>query len=243
MFEAAWGVTHRFSGARAIDVDTAFDLASLTKLFAATAALRAVDRGLIALDDPLAAIVGEWNSDERRMISLRMLLAHTSGLASGADYRGLFALDVEAELLRRPLVAMPGATVIYSDLGFIALGVVMTRVTGLPLGTAIDALLDGLPREDLGYRPHARRGAAIPATEVDAWRGMVQGRVHDEKASLMGGVSAHAGLFGTARDVAALCEAYLGPLHGRASALLRSQTIRMAIADAAIDALDRDQNA
>ena len=50
--------------------------------------------------------------------------------------------------------------------------------------------------------------------------GRVQGFVHDEKAYLMGGAAGHAGLFGTAADVAALTESYLGPLHGRACTLL-----------------------
>ncbi len=71
------------------------------------------------------------------------------------------------------------------------------------------------------FRPPGRERASIPATETDAWRGSVQGEVHDEKASLAGGVAGHAGLFGDARDVALLAEWYLGALNGRATPLDR----------------------
>jgi len=63
------------------------------------------------------------------------------------------------------------------------------------------------------------RGAAVPATERDRWRGLVQGSVHDEKAALAGGVAGHAGLFGDARDVALLGEWYLAAHAGRNSPL------------------------
>ncbi|MBV8531863.1 MAG: serine hydrolase [Candidatus Eremiobacteraeota bacterium] len=71
----------------------------------------------------------------------------------------------------------------------------------------------------------------IPATERDGWRGRVQGFVHDEKAYLMGGVAGHAGLFGTAADVAALTECYLGPLHARECSLLPEPLVREAITE------------
>ena len=71
------------------------------------------------------------------------------------------------------------------------------------------------------YRPRGRERLAIPATESDAWRGSVQGLVHDEKAYLCNGVAGHAGLFGDARDVALLGEWYLAALHGRPTPLER----------------------
>ncbi|MBV9270127.1 MAG: serine hydrolase, partial [Candidatus Eremiobacteraeota bacterium] len=75
----------------------------------------------------------------------------------------------------------------------------------------------------------------IPATEDDGWRGRVQGVVHDEKAYLMGGVAGHAGLFGTAADVAWLTEQYLGPLCGRDVATLPIELIRDAVREQAFD--------
>ena len=235
VYERAWGATHRFAGAHPIEVDSRFDVASLTKVVVATAALRLADEGVLDLDAPLGAFVPAWEEDARRTITARMLLAHTSGLASGADYRTLFGTNVIDELLGRPAVAPPGAAVLYSDLGFIALGVLVERIAGLPLAFAVPALLREASLESLAFCPLLSKRAAIAATEIDAWRGMVQGRVHDEKAWLMGGVSGHAGIFGNARDIARIAEIYLGALHGRTPFVLRAATARRAVEEAAWD--------
>jgi CubicO group peptidase (beta-lactamase class C family) len=199
VFEEAFGVT-RQDLPRAVYVDTLFDLASITKPFVTTLALRAVQEGRLDLDG--AVLHGE--------VSPRMLLAHTSGMDSGADYRKLLGQSVARYAMEHELVAPAGARVIYSDLGFIALGELLQERQGL----ALDALMRNLRTSPL-YRPPAALRERIPATEDDGWRGRVQGFVHDEKAYLMGGVAGHAGLFGTASDVAWLAEQYLAPLQGR----------------------------
>lgn len=103
-------------------------------------------------------------------------------------------------------------------------------------GRCLDVLVEqafGSP--SLGYRPRARGRLAIPATEDDGWRGRVQGFVHDEKAYLMGGTAGHAGLFGTAADVARLAEAYMAPLRGRPETLLPAALAREAVREQAYD--------
>lgn len=221
VFERAYGTTRLDEASFPVYVDTRFDLASLTKLFVATLALRLVANGA-ALDEPVI----------RDGITLRMLLAHTSGMNSGADYRTILGENVERYAMERELVAAPGERVIYSDLGFIALGIVVERAAGKSLA-ALAAETFASP--SLGFRPPASRRRAIPATEEDGWRARVQGMVHDEKAYLMGGVAGHAGLFGTAADVARLTEAYLGPLHGRQTSLLPVEIVREAIREQAYD--------
>jgi serine-type D-Ala-D-Ala carboxypeptidase len=205
LYERAFGSTRLDAGSRPVYVDTRFDLASITKLFVATLALRAAETGRIGLHQPLVEWIPQWADDERASITPAMLLAHASGMHSGADYRELLDRDVAAFAVDRPLAAQPGSRVIYSDLGLIALGVVLERADSRSLATQIA----DFGRTTLAYNPHAREVAAIPATEDDGWRGRVQGRVHDEKAYLMNGVAGHAGLFGTASDVAWLTEAYL----------------------------------
>jgi len=207
VFERAYGVTRCDALAKAVYCDTRFDLASLTKLFVATLALRLVAGGRLALDEPLWRVLPEWEHGDRAAITLRMLLAHNSGMDSGADYREILDENVERFALRSELLARPGERVIYSDLGFIVLGVAIERAAGLSLNALARRTFGG----SLGFRPPFSERAAIPATEEDAWRGRVAGFVHDEKAFLMGGVAGHAGLFGTAADVAAMTEAYLGP--------------------------------
>ncbi len=214
MFERAYGVTRDDRLGAPVYRDTIFDLASLTKLFIATCALEAVCDERLSLDESLAAWFAEWRGTKHEAITLRMLLAHISGLDSGADYRELLGDNVVHHALHWPLVAEPGERVIYSDLGFIALGELLQRTHGRALDEVV-----ALSFRDAMYRPRATSWQTIPATEDDGWRGRVQGQVHDEKAYLMGGVAGHAGLFGSAASVAAMAERYLGVLHERNSTL------------------------
>ncbi len=220
VYERALGVTRLDDIGRPVYVDTRFDLASLTKLFVATLALQAVARNDLALDEELD-----------RGITLRMLLAHDSGMDSGADYRVLLDRNVEEFALAAPLVARPGERVIYSDLGFIALGALLERRCERSLAALARAFGSG----SLGFRPRAEERVTIPATEDDGWRGRVQGVVHDEKAYLMNGIAGHAGLFGTAADVAHLTELYLGALCGRRHGELPIELVREATREQAWD--------
>ncbi|MBV8727255.1 MAG: beta-lactamase family protein [Candidatus Eremiobacteraeota bacterium] len=214
LFEKAYGVTRDDALAKLVYRDTFFDLASLTKLFVTTCALELVGNKRISLDERLTAWFSEWRDRPHEAITLRMLLAHIAGMDSGADYRDLLGDNVVHHALNWPLVAEPAERVIYSDLGYIALGELLRRIHGCALDRVIS---DSFER--ILYRPRAESWANIPATEDDGWRGRVQGQVHDEKAYLMGGVAGHAGLFGTAADVAAMAERYLGALRARTSPL------------------------
>jgi len=102
IFENAYGAVDDEGGAR-IDPATRFDLASLTKVFVSTAALRAVAAGRVELDGDLRSLVPEWREREHGRITVRRLLAHDAGLQSGADYRTLLGESVEAYALERPL--------------------------------------------------------------------------------------------------------------------------------------------
>ncbi len=113
----------------------------------------------------------------------------------------------------------------------IALGVVLERLRG----RSLSAQAADLRRERLRYNPPLRDLRGIIATEDDGWRGRVQGVVHDEKAYLMGGVAGHAGLFGTAADVAWLTGAYLAAVCGRPQRLLPDALAREAVRCAADD--------
>ena len=231
IFERAYGRTRADELGRPIALDTRFDLASLTKLFVATAALDAIARGSFTLDGALVETIPEWSDLPHRAITMRHLLAHTSGMQSGAHYRALRDFSVEAFALTADLRGEVGSEVLYSDLGFIALGVAIARRESRSLQSVLEGLVG---RATLAYRPRARQWGAIPATECDAWRGRVQGRVHDEKAFLCGGVAGHAGLFGSAADAAWVGEQYLAALHGRRS-LLEKAFAAEAIREQAFD--------
>lgn len=189
--------------------ETIFDLASLTKVMAATSmAMVLYERGALELEAPVGAIVPEFGAERgRRRVTIRHLLAHTSGLPA---YEKLFERahareEVIAAACRMPLVAAPGERVEYSDIGFIVLGAILERLAD----EAIDAFCAreifgplGLART--GYRPPVEWREQIPPTEDDRdfRHRVIQGEVHDENASVMDDVSAHAGLFAPAADVA-----------------------------------------
>lgn len=232
VFERAYGTTRDDRFAKPVYVDARFDLASLTKLFVATLALLAVANGSLELDRPLVDAFPEWRNRPQAAITLRMLLAHTSGMNSGADYRTILGENVERFAIERELIGTPGESVVYSDLGFIALGTLLARVGGRSLAAG---MREAFASETLGYAPRAPERGAIPATEEDGWRGRVQGFVHDEKAYLMGGTAGHAGLFGTASDVAALTERFLGAFHGRVPGALPEALVREAVREQAGD--------
>jgi CubicO group peptidase (beta-lactamase class C family) len=219
-FERAYGRTRADEPALPCAVDTRFDLASITKVFVSTVVLAGVARGALALDAPLTGLVPEWRDTDHAWITLRRILAHVAGFKSGADYRTLLDKNVESFALTEPLASPPGERVIYSDLGFIALGTILARANpSRSLAKTVEDELAAFGTTSTAYRPRGAERSAIPATETDVWRGSVQGEVHDEKAYLMGGVAGHAGLFGTARDVARLGEWYLAALHRRPTPL------------------------
>lgn len=229
LFERAYGSTRDDELGRPVFVDTYFDLASITKPFVATILLQNVAAGRLRLDDSLTRIFPGWRGTAHERITPRMLLAHNSGMNSGADYRELLDRDIVQFALERELVAPPGERVIYSDLGFIVVGELLQRMTGCSLSAQMRAFSPATI-----YLPRAPLQLAIPATEDDGWRGRVQGFVHDEKAFLMGGVAGHAGLFGTAAAVAWLAEQYLGALRGRSS-VLPGELAREAVTEQAYD--------
>ena len=103
-----------------------------------------------------------------------------------------------------------GRGVQYSDLGFMLAGEIVARASRMPLDRAIAALVtDPLGAQTVSFVPSADLKASIVCTEDDPWRGrLLRGEVHDENCWAMGGVAGHAGLFGSATDVAALGELY-----------------------------------
>lgn len=230
----AYGTVSSEPGASPVFPDTRFDVASLTKIFVSTVVLALVAQGRLALDAPAAEHLAPWRDSAHAPITPRMLLAHVGGLRSGADYRTLFAADVEAFALREPLVAVPGSTVVYSDLGFIALGALIARSGGAGLAHIVETTLRGFGAGRTTYAVPARERDRVAATERDAWRGLVQGAVHDEKAYLMNGIAGHAGLFADAADVARLGGWYLSALRGR-PAPLDPELARAAVGEAAFD--------
>lgn len=209
-------------------LDTIFDLASLTKVIAtASIAMRAIEAGQLALDTPLTQVLPGWRGTDRAGVTVRHLLDHSSGLpaharlfeqASGRDQ---FERAISAMPLERP----PGTEAVYSDLGFMLLGFALENATGRTLDAAFADVAAALT-ETIGYLPGAGLVSRIAPTEQDPWRRrLLRGEVHDENAAALGGVAAHAGLFGTAGSVAAFARLVLATF-SRATVLGRPALMR-----------------
>jgi CubicO group peptidase (beta-lactamase class C family) len=198
-------------------LDTIFDLASLTKVIAtASLAMRAVESGAIHLDWPVAALVPEWQRDEQQPATIRALLDHSSGLPA---HLRLFEIAGSAAEFRRAICSAPiayqtGTQSIYSDPGFMLLGFILEAATGRTLDQQFKDVVSHV-NGPLTFRPPPNWRDRIAPTEDDPWRGrVVQGEVHDENAAALGGVAAHAGLFGTAAAVGQFARAILSTLKG-----------------------------
>ena len=194
----------------AVDHDTVFDLASLTKVIATTSAvMRLVGRGTLSLADHVARRSRFWLRQDRALVTVRDLLEHCAGLTAWLPlYRECATrLEFEAAIGQGALEYAPWTQSVYSDLGFMLLGFIVEEAGGAPLNALLAEIL-----EDDGVRfqaPDAWRSRTAP-TEVDAWRGrLLVGEVHDENAWTLGGVAGHAGLFGTAPGVGAFARLVL----------------------------------
>jgi CubicO group peptidase (beta-lactamase class C family) len=207
------------------------DLASLTKVAATTAmAMVLYERGLLDLEAAVAAIVPEFASNDagRGDVTLRMLLAHSSGLPA---YEKLFLrAESREDLLRAafatPLAAAPGACAEYSDIGFIVLGVALERLADESLDVFCQREIFGpLGMTHTTFNPASALKDSIPPTADDrAFRHrIIQGEVQDENASVLGGVAGHAGLFSTAEDLAVFAHALLNGGHP----ILRPSTVEL----------------
>ena len=182
---------------------TIFDLASLTKVIATTAiAMRLVSDGRLDVDAPAGRFVPAFAPGDRGAISIRHLLTHSSGLPAHARLweavsgRAAF----ERAIAALPLERAPGTGSVYSDPGFMLLGFALENVANAPLDAQFQPIAAELG--EIGYRPAPSLFDRIAPTELDPWRGrLLRGEVHDENAAALGGVAAHAGLFGTAQAV------------------------------------------
>lgn len=257
-FRGAYGWLDPETRQFAAEEDTLFDLASLTKVFTATAWMTLVAAGKVTPDTPVVEVLPELRGRhpilpgidphakvplppdpayqgkavDAARVTFCHLLSHTAGLAAWVDVCGMPAgasvplpHRLPAEMRQRRLAALlhaprfvysPGEGLVYSDVGFMLLGESVARLAGMPLPDYLArAVLTPLGMTSATYNPLAQGvpQRRLAPTEQCPWRGRrLWGEVHDENACCLGGVSGHAGLFATAREVALLgqCALSLG---------------------------------
>lgn len=190
-----------------------FDLASLTKLATTALALSFVRERLVTLETPLRELVPDFRGGAKDQVTLAQVLTHTAGLVWWLPlYEEVRSVEEAAwRAAQEPLARDPG-TFVYSDLGYIMLTQGLARVGGAPFADLVHERVLGPVGADTARFLPDEPGRCV-ATErydsADAYRRRrLRGEVHDENAQAMGGVSGHAGLFGTAADVLALARVF-----------------------------------
>ena len=220
------------------EVETIYDVASLTKPVAtATALMLLLEEGKLGLDDTLGTHLPEFAGGDKAKVTIRQILTHHSGLRAGlASPDEWTGTGPAIALAAAQAPAMePGAGFLYSDVNFILLGRLVEHLSGLGLDAFCkQRIFDPLGMKDTGFRPMDPTAPPVPAadrriapTERLKDGTVLRGVVHDPTARRMGGVAGHAGLFTTAADLARFCRMLLngGRLDG--IRLLKEETVAL----------------
>lgn len=191
---------------------TFWDIASITKVMGTTsAAMRLVDARRLTLDAPVRRYLPEFSGGLKDRVTIRMLLDHTSGLRSYVPFfkQARTRDQAKALLYAEPPVREPGQSAVYSDLNAILLGLVLERISGLPLDRLVTReVFAPLELQSTTYLPPASlRRRTVPTA---LWRGLpVQGQVNDPNAVVFGGAAGHAGIFSSGMDLARYAQTWL----------------------------------
>jgi len=205
-------------------LETVFDLGSLTKVLATTPiVMQEIERGIIDLDEPVAHHIQEWTGTDRAGVTIRDLLAHSSGLPAHRRFYETMSgrAAIERAICTTPLEYEPRTRSIYSDLGFMLLGFLLEDRLPLPQRFAALRTQMGIV-EDLQCHPPTHWRTRIAPTEEPFRRRVTIGAVADENAAALGGAAGHAGLFGTAAAVGQHARHILQVLDGKVGAVQRA---------------------
>ncbi|NLM63310.1 MAG: serine hydrolase [Mollicutes bacterium] len=179
-------------------IDTIYDLASFTKVIVTNTLIsKLYEEKRINLMDKVKKYIPEFKHDD---ITIFDLLTHSSGLPAFVNWEGIktkeeyinLIFKVDKEVFRH-------TKVIYSDIGFILLGILIEKVTGETLDElAQKEIFEKLGMDNTMFNPIDKKRCAPTEKEGDIY---IKGVVHDKKARLFNGVAGHAGLFSTIFDV------------------------------------------
>ena len=227
-------------------IDTIYDLASLTKpLITTLLCSRRIELGELTLDSSVSHYLPEFERTDKQMITVRELLTHTSGLPA---WRPLYLLTEDeperaaGAIANLDLEYKPGTRVVYSDLGFIALGILLERMTGQRIAElAKHEIFEPLQLQQTFFNPEIALQTGIAACEsgnayefdmskqmgageyTKSRQRMIWGEVHDGNAYFLGGAAGHAGLFSTAGETFLIAQQFLS----NSTKLLKPETCRL----------------
>jgi uncharacterized protein YbbC (DUF1343 family)/CubicO group peptidase (beta-lactamase class C family) len=214
VYRQAYGNRTLAPKAEPMTPDTIFDMGALTEVIVTTTCVMRLEQlGQIKLNDPVAKYIPDFAQNGKQDITIRMLLTNYAGLPADLDFkeswRGLQEGYNRANAAK--LVNPPGARFLYSDVGFVVLGELVEKVSGMTLDQYAQAYLLGpLGMISTRFNPPPAWSPRIAPTQRDEHTGLtLRGTVHDPTARQMGGVAGNAGLFSTADDIAKFAQALL----------------------------------
>lgn len=216
----------------AMEKDTIFDLASISKVFTSTAVLKLHEEGLLDVNAPVAQYIPEFAANGKAEVTIRQLLTHTSGFVAWIPLYSVGSSREERlqHVFGYRLNNQPGKSYTYSDLNMITLGALVERITGKRLDEYVkETITNPLGMKDTMYNPPAELKSRIAATEHQPaiGRGLVWGEVHDENAWSLDGVAGHAGVFSTARDLAVFSHMMLNEGKYGGTRILKPETVKL----------------
>lgn len=207
---------HHYEKSPGVSLDSIYDIASLTKLFTATAILQLQERGKLSVKQSVGDFLPSFRSPEKASITLEHLLLHSSGLPaanSEKDYDPKNPQNSWQKIIELPLRkvngrwAQPGETYVYSDIGYLLLGKIIEIATKESLDQYMrQNIFSPLGMASTGFRP-TPSSRLVPT-------GVTPGQPHDERSRWLGGVTGHAGIFSTANDLALFLQELLAPRDG-----------------------------
>lgn len=181
-----------------------FDLASLTKLATTALVLALVRERLLELDMPFRQLIPDFRGGRKDDVTLRHVLLHTAGLTWWLPlWKEVHSLEEAVWRAAQEPLAQDIGEFKYSDLGYLMLTQALANVGGAPFATLVrDRVLGPVDALTCTFGPRPREECAATERDEQWRRKRLRGEVHDENAFSVGGIAGHAGLFGTASDVA-----------------------------------------
>jgi len=233
IYEKAYGNFTYDKSSPKVNINTLYDLASVTKVVATTTAtMICYDRNLFSLDDKVVKYIPEFGINGKENITIKNLLLHNSGLIAWKKFyeKDLKYDDVIKEIYSSELEYKTGEKTVYSDLGIITLGKIIEKVSGKSLDIFCkDEIFDPLKMNSTFFNPNDSLKKLCAPTEIDNYWRMktLQGDVHDETSAMLNGVAGHAGLFSTANDIAKLMSVLLNKGKLNQKQFIKPSTIKL----------------
>ena len=203
--------------------ESIYDVASLTKVLSTThVAMKLIQKKLLSLDFYLSDFYPEFNTGNKKEVTVRHLLTHSSGLPAYVEYYKINSIDTESDIINDivnlDLEYMPDEKMVYSDLGIILLYDIIKKVSNSNLDKLSDKYFYKPFNMSNTYFNPVNKDIVVPTEYDNHYRmKLIKGEVHDENAYILNGVSGHAGLFSNATDIGTFSKFFLneGILLGR----------------------------